>query len=109
MKDDMDIEKLLKQYRSDPGPGVKQSLMNHFRKIHGGGKPIAGGGRLWTRPVPLYYLAASVLIAIGLSFAAGRITSASHSPRETVTETYPAPNELGLKDIHWQVAPNDLL
>lgn len=109
MKDDMDIEKLLKQYRSDPGPGVKQSVMNRFRKIHGGGKPITGGGRLWKRPVPLYYLAASVLIAIGLSFAAGRITSAPHSPREAVTDTYLAPSELGLQDIQWQVAPNDLL
>jgi hypothetical protein len=108
MTDDMDIEKMLKQYRSDPGPQVKQSVMNRFAGVHGDGTPIRED-RLWVRPVPLYIFAAGLILAIGLSFFAGRITSPAQHSRTTSMEVLPSAYEDSLQDIEWQVAPNDLL
>jgi hypothetical protein len=116
MNDDMDIEKMLKQYKSDPGPRVKQSVMNRFVGVHRnrfagahGGEALSGEGRLWKRPVPLYIFAAGVILAIGLSFFAGRMTSLSQQRRTTSMEALPAAHEDSLQNIEWQVAPNDLL
>jgi len=124
MKDDMDIEKTLKQYRSDPSPHVKQSVMNHFASKHGdrreanhgkhpagfdGGANSAGTGRWWRRPVPLYIFAAGVVLAIGLSFVAGRMTSITHDSSHERTAVQPASYSVDLEDIQWETATNDVL
>jgi hypothetical protein len=109
MKDDMDIEKTLKQYRSEPSPGVKQSVMNRFGRTHRGTGSEVRNDRLWKRPVPLYLFATSILVAIGLAFFAGRMTTLSQSSSGSYPDTRPAAYEDGLQDIQWEIAPNDLL
>jgi hypothetical protein len=109
MKDDMDIEKLLKQYRSDPSPRVKQRVMNRYGRIHGGGRPFARDKRWLTRPVPFYLFAVGILVAIGLSFFAGKMTSPQQNQQSSVMDAQPASIEDELKEVQWEVAPNDLI
>ena len=108
MRDDMDIEKMLKQYKSDPGPQVKQSVLSRFNGLYGSGAS-AREGRWWARPVPLYAFAAAICLAIGLSFFAGRATSLSRQQNTTPTGASTAAYADSLQDIEWHVAPNDLL
>jgi hypothetical protein len=104
-----DIEKTLKQYRSEPSPSVKHAVMNRFTRVHGVTGSIARNERVWKRPVPLYLFAAGIIVAVGLAFFAGQMTSLSQSPRSSLMETQPAAYDSDLYDIQWEVAPNDLL
>jgi hypothetical protein len=105
MNDDIDIEEVLKRYRSDPGAKVKQAVLSRFTQVFGGARPVKNGVRFWTRPIPLYVAAATIIIAVALSFFAGRRMSPSDRQLGPSQETY----STAIQEVEWEAAPNDLL
>jgi hypothetical protein len=118
MKNDLDIEDVLKRYRHKPDSGIKRSILARFAdktrlrvKPHQSGLP-----GFWHRPVPLYLVAAQIIVAVGLGFFASRFVPVSKVGSETVQERS-AHIEAGeqpldaleTEELSWEIAPNDLL
>jgi len=53
MNDKLNIEDLLKRFRSDPAPRVKRAVMSRYAELCGRRRSPADAERLWRRPVPL--------------------------------------------------------
>ena len=104
MKRDNDIERLLKRYPSDPGPEVKRSVLGRFSRAFAIGRPPGHAVGFWKRPIPLYAAAAGVILALGLSFFAGR-WAATPEVSERVDSNRPA----AAPAVTWEAAVNDLL
>jgi hypothetical protein len=104
MKRDSDIERLLKRYPSDPGPEVKRSVLGRFSRAFAYGRSPGHEVGFWKRPIPLYAAAAAVILALGLSFFAGRWATAPEMP-ERVDSIRPA----AAAAVTWEAAVNDLL
>jgi hypothetical protein len=103
MKRDSDIERLLKRYPSDPGPEVKRSVLDRFSRAFASRRSPGHGVRFWNRRIPLYAAAAGVILALGLSFLAGR-WAAGHERPEITDANRPATTT-----VTWEPAANDLL
>ncbi len=105
MNEDIDIEDVLKRYRGAPSSRVKRSVLSRF--IHTFGSRSSVG--FWRRPIPLYVATAIVVIAVGLSFFAGRKTF-QHELQPTVLYEYvPERDVTTTQELKWEVAHNDLL
>jgi hypothetical protein len=109
MNDYHDIEKRLKEFKHQPDPGIRRSVLDRFAQTVG----LAGSNRysdpFWARPIPLYLAAAVLCVAVGLSFLAGRQLTLADAPADTfrsggldTTTTLP-------EEVLWQTAPSDIL
>ena len=109
MRDDFDVEDVLRRYRTAPSARVKQAVLDHFSQMRGPGTHRRGALGFWTRPIPFYAAAAVLVILVGLSFAAGRSTSrAGDQARPSTSPT--GENRLATSaEIQWVPAENDLL
>jgi len=111
MKNDFDIEDALRNYRHEPGPQVKRSVLSRFVRRNAS---RAGSGFL-RRPVPLYLAAAQIVIALGLGFAVARVLplsdagTVSKQNRPVQAETGREPSDSIAADLTWEIAPNDVL
>ena len=72
MNDRMDIEKQLKGFKHQTDPGLRRTVLDRFERTVPPGGRVRWRGMFWARPVPLYLAAAVLLLAVGLSFMAGR-------------------------------------
>jgi hypothetical protein len=99
MRDDFDIEDVLRRRPVKPTARVKQSVLARFNEMCDRGTTRRGALSAWKRPVPLYLAATALVILVGLSFAAGRITSRLGGEKNIATSP----------DIEWVAAENDLL
>ncbi len=104
MKRDSDIERLLKRYPSDPGPEVKSSVLRRFSRAFATGRPPGHTVGFWKRPIPLYAAAVGVILALGLSFFAGRWAANPEGP-ERIDSYRP----VAASTVTWEAAVNDLL
>jgi hypothetical protein len=104
MKRDNDIERLLKGYPSAPGPEVKRSVLARFSAVFATGHTPDHAVVFWKRPIPLYAAAAGVVLALGLSFVAGRWAATPERPAyHELNQPAAAPA------VTWEAAVNDLL
>ncbi|MCK5619572.1 MAG: hypothetical protein KAJ17_09230 [Candidatus Krumholzibacteria bacterium] len=109
MRDDYDIEDALKKSQLRPSPRVKKRLLSEFMRSHGAKHAQSVEPGFWKKPIPLYAVAASLIILVGLSFAAGQKTSRPESP-PTASQELSQPQEITTaKDITWRIAERDLL
>ena len=107
MRDDYDIEKMLKKFSSEPSPRVRKSVLSAFAQAQRDSNSGPRAVPLWKRPIPLYLAAASLALFMALSFYAGRRSS---PPAGEI----PALNELrhggeAALEITWSVTERDLL
>lgn len=104
----LDIEELLKRFRSEPSLRVKRTVLSRYAERCSRARRVAGATELWRRPVPLYFAAALIVVAAGLSFVGGRkLSRAERSAQEASayaqdTLTGAAPEQ------QWQFAPRDV-
>ena len=109
MNDHRDIEKTLKRFRHRPDPRVRRSVMARFSDKLG---PTRAGGRavfFWTRPVPLYLAAAALVVAVGLSFFAGRQIPLAEVPADTFRSSALDTTLVLPQEMLWEPAQNDIL
>ncbi len=110
MKDD--FEEILKKYKNSPGPQVKTAVLGKFIRDAGNRASNRAPFGFWRRPVPLYSAAAILVVLAGLSFYAGRATSARRSPanhqggRENLLQTN---NKPPVYELAWESAAADML
>lgn len=110
MRDDIDIEEALKRFENEPGPEVKRSVMARFSQRFRGRQPAPNAAAFWKKPVPLYAAAAVIVVAVGLSFVAGRKTSGPRFvPAVAPGEPARALNTGVAPEVRWEAAPSDLL
>jgi hypothetical protein len=108
MRDDYDIEDILKRHTGKPSARVKREVLGAFRQEHRSSESRRRSVGLWKRPVPFYMLAASLALFMALSFYAGKRTSRPvtepFAPRDSVRERDAA----GTLEITWSIAERDL-
>jgi hypothetical protein len=109
MKNDIDIEDVLKRYRSDPGDEVKRSVMSRFKQKRWSRRRPDWPDGIWKRPVPFYLLAASVLLAVGLSFFVGSRMNPARPQIDSTGPSAPTETFVDAQELEWEVAPNDVL
>jgi hypothetical protein len=109
MNDDIDIEKTLRGYRSDPGDQVKRSVMSRFKNTHGNRRSETRHPALWKKSVPLYLYAATLVVAVGLAFFVGQRTAPLGRQQGVTNEPLPEMNTVEVQEIQWESAPNDVL
>ena len=109
MNEDMDIEEALKRYRSDPSPQVKRSVLSRFTHTFEGRNSVSNLICFWKKPIPLYLVAAQIIIAVGLSFFAGQIVSQPDQPSKVLHEALQEKNITATHEVKWEVALSDLL
>ena len=86
MNDKLNIEDLLKRFRSDPAPRVKRAVMSRYAELCGRRRSPADAERLWRRPVPLYFTLVLIIVAAGLSFVSGQqLSHRGTNPKDTST------------------------
>ena len=109
MRDDYDIEDALKKSRLRPSPRVKKRVLSEFIRSHDAKHAQSVEPGFWKKPIPLYAVAASLVILVGLSFYAGQKTLRPESP-PTVSQELSQPQEITTaQDITWRIAERDLL
>lgn len=106
MKDEFDVEGLLRRYNAGPGEHTKKSVMDRFNRARGA---HAERGGFWRRPVPLYRAAIVLLLLVGLSFAAGRQFSSGPAARYSGPDQAPALPAAAVDVIDWVPADSDFL
>lgn len=67
-----EIESRLRGFDHAPGEAVKRSVLGEFRRRRRDGGRPRDPAPLWRRPVPLYAVAALLVLATGLTLAAGK-------------------------------------
>jgi hypothetical protein len=108
MNTKLNIENLLKRFRSEPSPRVKRAVMSRYAERCGRSQKAAGAAPFWRRSVPLYFAATLIVVAAGLSFVGGQTLSRRDgSPKDSSmvmqdTLTGAAPEQ------QWYYAPSDL-
>lgn len=109
MSKDFDVEDALKKYRGGPGAGVKQSVLARFTRTLGTGRRETGRRvGLWRRPVPLYVVAATIVIAAGLAFVAGQLAATGQVPGPPKTPLE-AENAATADQLRWEAVADDIL
>ncbi|UCG53353.1 MAG: hypothetical protein JSW58_07310 [Candidatus Latescibacterota bacterium] len=109
MKKDFDIEELLMRFKSEPSARVKRSVLTRFGRVFGGRGLRTDETSFWRRPIPLYLAAANIVIAITLSFFAGQTMPLSERERDVLREPPQETSETVAPEVHWEIAPNDLI
>jgi len=108
MNTKLNIEELLKRFRSEPGPRVKRAVLSKYAERCGRTRGAANAAPFWRRSVPLYFAAALIVVIAGLSFVGGQTLSRREgSPKDSSiivqdTLTDAAPEQ------QWYCAPSDL-
>jgi hypothetical protein len=108
MKKDIDIEEIMKRHRCSPDPRVKRYVMSRFVELRRSGLRSAERMPFWKRPVPFYIAAASVIIAVGLTFLLGRGPSRLEEHAMPVQIGVQAIDTVTLQEPEWAVAQSDL-
>lgn len=105
----LDIEELLKRFRSEPSPRVKRTVLSRYAGRCGRARRVAGAAELWRKPVPLYFVAALIVVAAGLSFVGGqKLSRVERSAEES--SAYMQDTLSGVApEQQWQFAPRDVL
>lgn len=109
MKDDFDIEEALKRFHHEPGERTRRTVLDEFRRTHRRSGPARGAAGFMKRRVPLYAVAAALLICVGLSFRAGQWTGRQHNPADAIQNPIMLNNAESPSEIQWALADNDLL
>jgi hypothetical protein len=124
MRDDFDVEDVLRRYKAEPGARVKKEVLSRFAGMRGNearlteardtGTRETGTARRrapgwWKRPVPLYAAAAALVIVMGFSFAAGERRARVERQSSMAGDTLQTENTRGAADTKWVAAENDLL
>ena len=107
MKDEFDVEGVLRRYDAGPGERTKEPVMDRFRRTRGAHAVERDG--LWWRPVPLYRVAMAVLLLVGLSFTAGRELSSGTGADDSEPAQAPASHAAATDEIDWVPAESDFL
>jgi hypothetical protein len=105
----LDIEELLKRFRSDPSPRVKRAVLSRYAERYGGARETAGAVPFWRRSVPLYVVTAVLIFVAGLSFAGGRTLSRRGEDAGNASTIMQDTLIGGVPEQHWYYAPSDLL
>ena len=108
MNTKLDIENLLKRFRSDPSPRVKRAVLSKYAERCGRTRGTADATRFWRRSVPLYFAATLIVVAAGLSFVGGQSLSrregnpkdSSITMQDSLTDAAP--------ELQWHYAPSDI-
>lgn len=109
MNNDVDIEGILKRHRSGPGEAVKRSVMARFSSSFRPGSRGGGPAGFWKKSVPLYLYAATVLLAVGMSFLAGIRTNPARRHVDLTGEQPRAESVMEGAELEREIAPNDVL
>ena len=109
MNEDIDIEDVLKRYRSDPSPQVKRSVLSRFAHTFESRNSVSNLISFWKKPIPLYLVAAEIIIAVGLSFFAGQRMSQPQQQVEALHEALQGKSVTTTQEITREIALNDLL
>jgi hypothetical protein len=108
MNTKLNIENLLKRFRSEPSPRVKRAVMSRFAERCGRSREAAGAAPFWRRSVPLYFAAVLIVVTAGLSFVGGQKLSGGERiskdslmvMQDTLTDAAP--------EQQWYYAPSDI-
>ena len=109
MSNDMDVEETLRRYRTEPAAEVKAAVLARYARKMARRTLARRAGGFWRRPVPLYVVAAAVLIAAGLSFLAAGKGPLHGQPVERPRHETPLGNASLSPELEWEVTPNDLI
>jgi hypothetical protein len=105
----LDIEELLRRFRSEPNPRVKRTVLSRYAERCSRARGVAGAAELWRKPVPLYFVAALIVVAAGLSFVGGqKLSRAERSAEEASAYMQDTLTSAALEQ-RWQFAPRDVL
>jgi len=104
----LNIEELLKRFRSEPAPRVKREVMSKYAERCGRAQGTADAAPFWRRSVPLYFAAALIVVTAGISFVGGQTLSrregspkdSSITMQDTLTDAAP--------EQQWHYAPSDI-
>lgn len=109
MKDDHDIEDILRNNDLHPSARVKQRVLSEFKRAAGSDSASVVPMSFWRRPVPLYAAVASMVVLVALSFVAGT-KSARPDKLPIATQELTPPAEIkSAQDIAWHVTERDNL
>jgi hypothetical protein len=109
MKDDFDIEDALRLFQCEPGAHTRHSVLDEFRRTHRRRGLARGVAGFLKHRVPLYAVAAALLICVGLSFRAGQWTGGKRGPSGVSQKPIELKHAESSVNIQWVVAENDLL
>ena len=104
-----DIEETLKNFRHDPAPDVKRSVMSAYERSIRGRSGGPGAVPFWRRPIPLYLAAGALAVMIAVSFVAGRQTSSHEAATALSHPSEGAASRSEDTELEWAVAERDLL
>jgi hypothetical protein len=104
----LNIEDLLKRFRSKPSPRVKQAVLSKYAESCGRAQRNANAEPFWRKSVPLYYAAALIVVAAALSFVGGQTLSRREgSPRDSSMVVQDSLADAARMQ-QWHYAPSDL-
>ncbi len=104
-----DVEDLLMRFRVEPAARVKRAAMARYSERYGRERRPTGAAGMWRRPVPVYLMAALVLLSSALSFVGGRSLSREREiPKGASAAAQDSLAEAAL-ERSWQAAPRDVL
>ena len=109
MKNDIDIEDVLKAYRSDPSSRVRRAVMSRFRETYGRGEEAGRPTVFWRHAVPVYLVTIIMIIASGVSFFAGLSIPQEKRTQEGLQEPLQKTEITEVQELKWEVAENDIL
>jgi len=115
MRNDLDIEDVLKKHRHAPDSRIKRSVLARFARRYRDPE-TSWLHDILQRRVPFYLAAAQIIVALGLGFTAARILPfAKHDSKTAQTgparidAVSPTEETVAAEVPAWQVAPNDIL
>jgi hypothetical protein len=105
----LDIEELLKRFRSEPSLRVKRAVLSRYAGRCSRARGVVGAAELWRRPVPLYFVTALIVVAAGLSFLGGQKLSRVERSAEEASVYMQDTLSGAAPEEQWQFAPRDVL
>ena len=109
MRDDYDVEDIMKKYEAGPSPRVKETVMARFKKSMQHRDAHRSHYRFWKIPLPLYAFIGSLLLVAALSFFAGQRISLPHSRPMAPKEQMGDLEEKASEDFTWTITQRDIL